>query len=105
MLRREIQQPACVFHRLQPGHYDRSLEAISLKDRPQQRRQDFRSEVLVGIDAQVSPTRDLEDETQAAAETARRLHEEQLLAIGQRQRQIALRKQVAQIGGRFHPPR
>src|SRR5881628_998588 len=47
----------------------------------------------------------LENEAEAAAETARRLYQQDAPSVGKRQRQVTLREQVAQIGAGFHAPR
>src|ERR1700692_3083079 len=47
---------------------------------------------------------ELENEAEAAAETALRLDQQQMPAIGKGEGQIALSKQIAQIGVGLHAP-
>lgn len=82
-------------------HY-RAFETIAFQDGEEEFRRVSGGKVLVGIQAQ---RKGLENETQAAAEAARGFDQEDLLAARHTERQIALRQQIPQIGGRFHPPR
>src|SRR5436305_1317671 len=62
----------------------------------------FRRDFTQNFPGLIASHRVLENESEAAAEATRRMHQQELPAVGHRERQVSLGQQVAQVGGRFH---
>ena len=74
---------------------------------PGQRRTDYliQDNLLWSSMHQVKSVHSSENEGQPAPKTTRSIDQQKLLAIRQRNRQISLRQQIAQLGRSFHAPR